>query len=267
MLLFAAIIFPQLVYSSDKSPSDQYRISFLLGTAKVKKQGSQIFLKNGDYIKEGETLFVDSGSMVELTPLSGDARFKISGPIIYHCSGLEVAKEKSRNNLMYRLYSKLTKATYHYYPRTVVSGVRGEKDSETDERNKKQSAALNEAIDLFKSRQLDRSLTQFEALAHSKGLQRHVQYLINFYRAEILFEKMEYTQAMDLYLEIYKTRNRKFKHREIAHAKGILCTVYTGKTDKTEKLISEYEESYGEDGAFTPLMIEIKSELYKNGNN
>lgn len=261
VILFCCIIMPLHYQASGETPPDRYRVTFLLGSAKIKHGGIQAVLKNGDYIKEGDILFIDAQSMVELAPLSSDARFKITGPIIYRCSGLDTAKDMSRNDLMYRLFSKLKKSTYHYYPRTVVSGVRGEKDSETDARNKRQSDALQEAIDMVKKDNLDEAWNKFEKLAQAEGLQKHVQYLINFYKAEILFSRMEYTRAMDLYLSVYKTHNRKFKHREITHCKAILCSVYTGKPDIAKKLITEYEEAYGPEGSYMPLLKELQSQL------
>ena len=239
----------------------RYRVSFLLGSVELRNDDKSTTVKNGDFINEGDILFVGDKSLVELRPEQGDASFKISGPLVYRCTRYKLAKDFSRNNLAYRFYSKLAQDTYHYYPRTIISAVRGEKDDEAEARNREQSEALKEAIDLFRNARLDESLRTFEKIAAQKGLQRHVLYLIDFYRAEILFTQLDYPGAMALYLSVYKTRNKQFMHGEIALCRAILCAVYSDRPEQARKLIAEYENIYGNKGAYMAMLGELKSDL------
>lgn len=239
-------------------------VIFIIGDVKIMRNGKVIVPQRGIQVKEGDILHVERDALIEMGINKSNERLKINGPNIFRYTACNLKEKIKHYSLIYSLLEKISKKVIHYTPITIVSAVRGEPDGrDVNSINRELKEKMKRLIMLFQENRLAEALTLLENIESSKLLRKHAKILLSYYRAEILFKRMEYGSALNIYKKIYKTRFLKFRHREEAHARAIVSAEYTGDYLLMRKLIQEYEGSYGKKGNYRALIGAIK----RNGNN
>ncbi len=235
------------------------RITFCIGKIVFSRNGETALVKPGISVQKDDVFRLAGNDMLQITTcMSGTVSVK--GPVIFRFTETDLKKDIGRAGSLFSFYRKISKDVRHYCPRTIVTAVRGENEKDNVERNKRLADDFSKAVSLYKESRFDESLAMFSKISSQPGLRRHVMYLAGFYSGEILFNKMQYSAALDEYLKVYKTRNRKFLQKENAHLKAVLSAYYCGNDVVMRKLVVEYRENYGIHSRYFETINRINSE-------
>ena len=246
LLFFTAV----LLLTIDASPDDtKTTISFIMGDIKIMRNEKSILLNQGNSPKEGDIFRLSRKSIVEFNLGKKNRKIKVNGPQIFVFKTSNLKKGIKKSNMLSSLFSKMSKSTPHYYPRTIVSAVR-KGGEENDRINKQSKIKIKEAIDLYKNGEIDKSWKILEDLEKTDGIKRHAKSVIKFYQAGIHFERMNYNKALPIYRKLYEKKFSKFKHKEESLGRAIICSYYINNETLTQNLIKEYKSNYGWRGAY-----------------
>jgi len=236
-----------------------FTVTFCVGNVIVSRKGTASMTKNGDSVQRGDIFHLSKNAMLQITSLSS-VTYSIKGPAIFRFTEKTLKRDLNLTGFLYSFFQKISRSSVHYYPKTIVTAVRGRNEKENRMRNIQISKELKEAIDLYQQSRFGESLVLLKKISAYQNLQRHVTYLIIFYRGEIHFQSMDYAGALEQYLKVYRTRNRKFRHRQNAHAKAVLSALYSGKDQEAGRLIKEYREIYNNDGRYSSMINNLTVE-------
>ncbi len=241
-------------------PSQKATVSSLVGEVKVIRDGKTINPAVGSAALEGDLYRIGIRSFVEFD-VGRDQRIKVTGPRNFRIKGSHLAGEADKSNMFHRFYEKLTKDTRHP-DFTVVASVRGPKGKdEGDEALRKEAVKVNRAIELFRKNRLDDSWKILEELSRNKELPLYFQGTVNFYRGEILFQRLDFDGALKEYETAYRTRSGKFTLKEDSLARAIICASYTENTVVLKDLLADYDSQYGDFGYYAESIKKIKKSL------
>lgn len=235
-----------------------YRASFVAGEIFIRSGDVIKRLTRGDKIYDGSILKLKGSSLLELVSPAGRAKIKIRGPRVFRLSQSELQKSIKKGGVISRLYRKIAKNYNHYYPVSIVLGVRKANKDRTIieiETKKKAKEKFKIIFGYFANEDFSLAMKELRELKATKGLSRHSKKLINFYLAEIYFQNMEYGKALKIYLQLYKTRLRKFAHKEKSLARAILSSDFLGDNALRNKLVEKYRKIFGPKGNYQELLL------------
>jgi tetratricopeptide (TPR) repeat protein len=186
---------------------------------------------------------------------------RITGPKIFRLNVADLKKNSRSGEILFRLYDKITKDTETYYPRTVVTAIREmrkDQEEEPEEAALEGKKKIEEVIKLIKDKNFDDASEILDDLESTRRMKRMMGEIISFYQAEILFQKMEFDKALEIFKEMYDGSIPDNHYREMTLARALLCAELTGQKEIKRELIEEYKKRYGRDGDYRDLISEIR---------
>jgi|GEM_PF-2588720 len=237
--------------------SECARIDVLVGSITVMRAGKLQKIDANDSIRNGDIIKIEERSFIELSAQGSTIKMRITGPQIFRVNVADLKKNSRSGETLFRLYDKITKDTGTYYPRTVVTAIRGVPRNREDaalEGKKK----IEEVIELIKEKNFDDASAILDDLESNRRMKRMMGEIISFYRAEILFQRMEFDKALEIFRELHDGSIPDHHYREMSLARALLCAELTGQTEIKEELIDEYRKRYGRDGDYRDLISEIR---------
>lgn len=250
--LIIAVLTVPFIFSAGKS-ADSGRISFLIGEVHLSRKGLSLKPKIKTEVMEKDVFHLGNDSRVTISLGSSKESLSITGPtvFIFHAGNLKDSVE--RGNTLWRIARKISRNTPHYYPRTIVSAVRGAKESDRKEKERL-TKIMNRAIDKYMKGNINGAWKDLEDLNGSKLLNRHGGALVSFYRAGILFERGNFEKAIEIYSEVSNVKIPGFKFSEESLARAYLCALYLGEPDRAAQIRQDYFKRFGTEGAFRETM-------------
>ena len=240
-------------FAHAEPPADRGRISFLIGDVQLSRKGRSLMPKVSTEVMEGDVFRLGNDSRVTISFGASNESLSISGPtvFVFHARNLKAAVEKG--NSLWQIARKMSRNTPYYYPRTIVSAVRGAKDRDKKE-IERLTKMMNRAIDKYREGDSDGAWNDFEELNGSKLLNRHGRALVSFYRAGILFDRGNFGKAFKIYSEVSNVKTPGFKFNEESLARAYLCALYLGEQDTAAQIRQDYVKRFGAEGAFREVM-------------
>ncbi len=232
-------------------------LNLLVGDVTLKRDGRVIESAAGQQLKENDVFRLGPNSMVEIVITGKDHSIRLTGPVVYRLRKEGFSKNLQSGDMVSRLQRLLARNSEPHAPRTIVSAVRGEEE-ESEKRNSEGRKLLQEGIDRYQSGNYDEAEKRFAEVKNLGRLKRTTSSLIDFYRAHIHYERMEYREALNLYSKIYRERFSRFEKKEESLSRAIICAYLLGNDSTRDDLVDDYRESYGESGSYWKMISGLK---------
>jgi len=233
------------------------RVDVMVGSITVMRAGKLEKIDAHDTIRNGDIIKIEERGFVELSAEESTIKMRITGPKIFRLNVADLKKNSRSGETLFRLYDKITKDTGTYYPRTVVTAIRGVPRNR-EEAAREGKKKIEEVIKLIKEKNFDDASAILDDLESSRRMKRLMGEIISFYQAEILFQKMEFDKALVIFKELYDGSIPDYHYREMSLARALLCAELTGQSKIKEELMEEYRKRYGREGEYRSLIFEIR---------
>jgi tetratricopeptide (TPR) repeat protein len=192
-------------------------------------------------------------SLLELDTGTGGI-VTVHGPKSFRADLARMRSRMDSGGALYSLYRNFSRKVQHRPPITIVASVRSG-EAAADARKVRRD--FEDALTFFNADKDEDAWLIFSRIAGSPYLTSMSKEQLKYYRAEILFRKEKYAEALPIYDELSGSRIEGFSYREDAHARAILCAEHAGRYERMSQLVGEYLARYSAGGKYTDSIKEL----------
>ncbi len=256
IIILAVSLPPGSLLRADSQGKNGAVLNLLVGSVTMKRGDREMKPSVGSGLEENDIFRLGANSMVEIVLPGTDHSIRLTGPVVYRLRLEKISKNTDSGDMFSRLQKMLAKNSEPYAPRTIVSAVRGEED-QSEKLNAGARELLQKGIENYREGRYDVALEKLSGLEKTEGLNRTARSFIDFYRAHVHFERMEYRKALELYSGISRQRFSRFEKKEESLSRAVLCAHLLGDDQAKEDLIAKYRDAYGESGQYWKMIISM----------